>query len=86
MKALASDWYKKIWTLSIQDMSWVEDTERQVDFLIDKLEMHGNEKVLDLACGFGRHACIGLLCGFLRCTCIGSSHSADGMFPKTMKC
>ncbi|MDO4515091.1 MAG: class I SAM-dependent methyltransferase, partial [Lachnospiraceae bacterium] len=55
MKAMASDWYKKIWTLSIQNMSWVEDTERQVDFLIDKLEMKGNEKVLDLACGFGRH-------------------------------
>lgn len=56
MKAMASDWYKKIWTLSIQDMSWVEDTKRQVDFLIDKLEMRGNEKVLDLACGFGRHS------------------------------
>lgn len=56
MKAMASDWYKKIWTLSIQDMSWVEDTKRQVDFLIDKLEMKGNEKVLDLACGFGRHS------------------------------
>ena len=38
MKAMASDWYKKIWTLSIQNMSWVEDTKRQVDFLIDKLE------------------------------------------------
>lgn len=24
MKPMASDWYKKIWTLSIQDMSWVE--------------------------------------------------------------
>ena len=56
MKAMASDWYKKIWTLSIQDMSWVENTKRQVDFLIDKLEMKGHEKVLDLACGFGRHS------------------------------
>lgn len=56
MKEMASDWYKKIWTLSIQNMSWVEDTKRQVDFLIDKLEMKGHEKVLDLACGFGRHA------------------------------
>lgn len=56
MKEMASDWYKKIWTLSIQNMSWVEDTKRQVDFLVDKLEMKGHEKVLDLACGFGRHA------------------------------
>ena len=56
MKAMASDWYKKIWTLSIQDMSWVEDTARQVDFLIEKLELKGNENILDLACGFGRHS------------------------------
>ena len=56
MKPMASDWYKKIWTLSIQDMSWVEDTARQVDFLIEKLELKGNEKILDLACGFGRHS------------------------------
>ncbi|MGN0665421.1 MAG: class I SAM-dependent methyltransferase [Huintestinicola sp.] len=56
MKAMSSDWYKKIWTLDIIDQSWVEDTTRQVDFLIEKLGMKGNEKVLDLACGFGRHS------------------------------
>lgn len=56
MKAMASDWYKKVWTLDIQNMSWVEDTRRQVDFLIEKLGLKGGEKVLDLACGFGRHA------------------------------
>lgn len=33
-----------------------EDTKRQVDFLIDKLELKGNERILDLACGFGRHS------------------------------
>ncbi|MEO2240206.1 class I SAM-dependent methyltransferase [Dorea sp. YH-dor226] len=56
MKAMASDWYKKIWTLDIQNHSWVEDTKRQVDFLVEKLEMKGDEKILDLACGFGRHS------------------------------
>lgn len=56
MKPMESDWYKKIWTLDIQNQSWVEDTRRQVDFLIEKLELKGNEKVLDLACGFGRHS------------------------------
>ena len=30
---MENDWYKKIWTLDIQDLSWVEDTRRQVDFL-----------------------------------------------------
>ena len=38
MKAMESDWYKKIWTLDIKNQSWVEDTKRQVDFLIEKLE------------------------------------------------
>ncbi len=56
MKPMKSDWYKKIWTLDIQNQSWVEDTKRQVDFLIQKLQLKGNEKILDLACGFGRHS------------------------------
>jgi SAM-dependent methyltransferase len=49
-------WYKKIWTLDIQEMSWTERTEGQVAFLADLLELQGNERILDLACGFGRHA------------------------------
>lgn len=56
MRPMKNDWYKKIWTLDIQDQSWVEDTKRQVDFLIEKLELTGGEKILDLACGFGRHS------------------------------
>lgn len=56
MLRMNSDWYRKIWTLDIQDQSWVEDTKRQVDFLINKLKLSGNERILDLACGFGRHS------------------------------
>lgn len=56
MRAMQSDWYRKIWTLDIQNQSWVEDTQRQADFLIDKLQLTGGEKILDLACGFGRHS------------------------------
>lgn len=56
MKAMEKDWYKKIWTLDIQNQSWVEDTKRQVDFLVEKLELRGDERILDLACGFGRHS------------------------------
>lgn len=56
MKAMASDWYRKIWTLDIQNQSWVEDTKRQVTFLIDELKLQEGEKILDLACGFGRHS------------------------------
>lgn len=56
MKAMEKDWYKKSWSMDIQNMSWVEDTKKQVDFLIDKLELKGTERILDLACGFGRHS------------------------------
>jgi SAM-dependent methyltransferase len=51
-----TQWYKKIWTMDIQEMSWVEQTKSQVDFLWDILQLEGRERVLDLACGFGRHS------------------------------
>jgi SAM-dependent methyltransferase len=50
------NWYKKIWTLDIQDMSWVEQTKSQVDFIWNVLKLNGTERILDLACGFGRHS------------------------------
>ena len=56
MKAKESDWYRKVWTLNIQNQSWVENTKREVDFLIDRLHLRKGERILDLACGFGRHS------------------------------
>ncbi|GHV06657.1 hypothetical protein FACS1894217_05780 [Clostridia bacterium] len=56
MKARNSDWYKIGWSLDIKSMSWVEDTENQVDFIIKTLGLSGNERILDLACGYGRHS------------------------------
>lgn len=56
MIAKKSDWYKHSWSLDIKHQSWVEDTERQVNFIIDHLKLKGNERILDLACGFGRHS------------------------------
>ena len=32
MKRMESDWYRKIWSLDIQDQSWVEDTPRRLIF------------------------------------------------------
>jgi SAM-dependent methyltransferase len=49
-------WYKKIWTLDIKDQSWVEDTGRQVAFIARTLRLAPGMRVLDLACGFGRHS------------------------------
>lgn len=56
MKAKNSDWYKQVWSLDIKNQSWTEDTENQVDFIIKTLELTGKERILDLACGFGRHS------------------------------
>lgn len=56
MNQVDPQWYKKIWTLGMQDQSWVEETVQEVDFVIEALELNGNERVLDLGCGFGRHA------------------------------
>ena len=44
------------WLLNIKEMSWTEDTENQVGFIIKTLELTGSERILDLACGFGRHS------------------------------
>jgi SAM-dependent methyltransferase len=56
MKARKTDWYKHGWTLDIKKQSWVEDTENQVDFIIEALQLTGKERILDLACGYGRHS------------------------------
>ncbi|NCC06571.1 MAG: class I SAM-dependent methyltransferase [Clostridia bacterium] len=56
MKAKGADWYKHGWTLDIKNQSWVEDTENEVDFIIKTLGLTGGERILDLACGYGRHA------------------------------
>ena len=56
MIAKESDWYKNIWSLDIKNHSWVEDTKQQIDFIIDTLDLKRNQRILDLACGFGRHS------------------------------
>lgn len=52
----ARDWYRHGWTLDIMNQSWTENTKPQVDFLIDRMGLKGGERILDLACGYGRHA------------------------------
>ncbi len=56
MPPVDPQWYKKIWTLDILGQSWVEQTPHEVDFVIEALQLQGGERILDLACGFGRHA------------------------------
>lgn len=44
------------WSLDIKEMSWVEHATEEVDFLVEALGLQGGERILDLACGYGRHA------------------------------
>jgi SAM-dependent methyltransferase len=52
-------WYKENFTLTMKDATWVENTRNEIDFIVDIMELSGSERILDLACGFGRHS-IGL--------------------------
>lgn len=56
MQPIDPQWYRKIWTLDILSMSWVEQTASEIAFLTDILQFSGGETILDLACGTGRHA------------------------------
>ncbi|MBP3367622.1 MAG: class I SAM-dependent methyltransferase [Treponema sp.] len=56
MEVAESSWYRNIWSLDIADMSWTEGTEAQADFLCSRLGLGRGSRVLDLACGFGRHS------------------------------
>lgn len=56
MKKRKSNWYKSSWTLDIKKQSWTENTKKEVSFLIKELGLCGNERILDLACGYGRHS------------------------------
>ena len=49
-------WYRRIWTLDLRDASWVESTVAEVDFVVEALSLPPGQRVLDLACGFGRHS------------------------------
>ncbi len=44
------------WPLDVKSMSWTERSKEEVDFIVEALGLKGSERVLDLACGFGRHS------------------------------
>ncbi len=56
LKKPSPTWYKERFTLAIKNATWVENTRNEVDFIVDIMELSGSERVLDLACGFGRHS------------------------------
>lgn len=56
MESFGSEWYKKVWSLDIKNQSWTEDTVNQTDFIIKTLKLEKGARILDLACGYGRHS------------------------------
>lgn len=50
-----ADWYRSGFPLETTQMPWADRTEAEVDRAIAMLRPEGSERVLDLACGIGRH-------------------------------
>jgi SAM-dependent methyltransferase len=52
---IAADWYRTAFA-ETADMAWTDRTEAEVERAIGMLRPAGGERVLDLACGSGRHS------------------------------
>src|SRR3954469_6236864 len=54
-KEIAEDWYVSAFA-DTADMAWTDRTEAEVERAMRMLRPAGGERVLDLACGSGRHS------------------------------
>jgi SAM-dependent methyltransferase len=54
-KEIAEDWYVSAFA-DTADMAWTDRTEAEVERAMRMLRPQGGERVLDLACGSGRHS------------------------------
>lgn len=53
---IPEDWYADAFDAASADMAWTDRTAGEVDRVEKILQPHGGERILDLACGSGRHA------------------------------
>lgn len=53
---IADDWYATAFDAASAEMAWTDRTGPEVDRVAKILQPRGNERVLDLACGSGRHS------------------------------
>lgn len=53
---IPSDWYATAFDASNADMAWTDRTASEVDRALKILKPRGDERILDMACGSGRHA------------------------------
>jgi SAM-dependent methyltransferase len=53
---IPEDWYRTAFDGDSADMAWTERTASEVDRALGILRPEGGERILDLACGSGRHS------------------------------
>jgi SAM-dependent methyltransferase len=53
---IPQDWYATAFDGATAEMAWTERTEAEVNRALTMLRPEGGERVLDLACGSGRHS------------------------------
>lgn len=55
-KEIPQDWYETAFTGMSAEMAWTERTGSEIDRALTMLRPEGGERILDLACGTGRHS------------------------------
>jgi SAM-dependent methyltransferase len=55
-KEIPQDWYATAFDGASAEMAWTERTESEVNRALNMLRPQGGERILDLACGSGRHS------------------------------
>jgi SAM-dependent methyltransferase len=55
-KQIPQDWYREAFDATTADMAWTDRTESEVERALKMLRPQGGERILDLACGSGRHS------------------------------
>jgi SAM-dependent methyltransferase len=73
-KEIPQDWYATAFDAASAEMAWTERTGSEVDRALKMLRPEGGERILDLACGSGRHSIELARRGF---SVVGADISAD---------
>lgn len=71
---IPQDWYATAFDGATAEMAWTERTESEVNRALTMLRPEGGERILDLACGTGRHSLELVRRGF---SVVGSEISAE---------
>jgi SAM-dependent methyltransferase len=53
---IPDDWYAEAFDAASAEMAWTDRTAPEVDRVVKILQTQGGERVLDMACGSGRHS------------------------------